>query len=186
MELIAFRVYMYKGIQDSGWIDVNNLTVLVGKNESGKTSLLKALHKLNPDSSKSYDIQKEWPRGHSSKRNEEQVVCRAKFRLSDRERTTLSRTTGIRGFPDTVEVSRNYAGQLDVKFEREIFSDKSWAIELDKFISALPPIPDEFSPRFKRSFNVCREDVVRAVNEENYERLSHLVSRQESHIWPMG
>ena len=48
MDLIKFRVTMYKGIIDSGWVDVDRLTVLVGKNESGKTSLLKALHKLNP------------------------------------------------------------------------------------------------------------------------------------------
>ena len=33
-----------KAIRDSGWIKVNPLTVLVGKNESGKTSLLRALH----------------------------------------------------------------------------------------------------------------------------------------------
>ena len=69
MELIAFRVRMYKGIIDSGWVDVNNLTVLVGKNESGKTSLLKVLHKLNPYKSEAYkpepyEIAKEWPRKH--------------------------------------------------------------------------------------------------------------------------
>jgi len=29
---------------DSDWIDVTPLTVVVGKNESGKTALLKALH----------------------------------------------------------------------------------------------------------------------------------------------
>ena len=76
MDLIKFRVTMYKGIKDSRWVDVNDLTVLVGKNESGKTSLLKALHKLNPyvpdpnddnpnsygDNSDSYDINREYPR----------------------------------------------------------------------------------------------------------------------------
>ena len=36
MQLINFRVSMYKGIIDSGWVDVNSLTVFVGKNESGK------------------------------------------------------------------------------------------------------------------------------------------------------
>lgn len=36
MDLVAFRVSMYKGIVDSGWAEVNPLTVLVGKNESGK------------------------------------------------------------------------------------------------------------------------------------------------------
>ena len=54
---------MYKGIIDSGWVKVNPLTVLVGKNESGKTLLLRALHKFNPyipelykDHTDSYEI----------------------------------------------------------------------------------------------------------------------------------
>ena len=97
MKLIAFRVTMYKGIIDSGWVNVNRLTVLVGKNESGKTTLLRALHKLNPynpdsdendpDSDKdkpdSYQIDWEWPRAHRHKQSEEQVVCLARFQLSD-------------------------------------------------------------------------------------------------------
>ena len=85
MELIAFRVRMYKGIIDSGWVNVNRLAVLVGKNESGKTSLLKALHKFNPDSSESYDMEREWPRKHRKERNQEHVVCQVRFRLSDRD-----------------------------------------------------------------------------------------------------
>lgn len=48
MFLKAFRVQMYKCILDSGWIEVSPLTVLIGKNESGKTSLLNALYRFNP------------------------------------------------------------------------------------------------------------------------------------------
>ena len=96
MELITFRVRMYKGIIDSGWVDVDRLAVLVGKNESGKTSLLKALHKLNPDTSEPYDIDKEWPRGHRTNRNQEHMVCEARFRLSGRQKSTLLKITGER------------------------------------------------------------------------------------------
>ncbi len=39
MELKAFRVQNYKKVQDTGWIDVERLTVFVGKNEAGKTAL---------------------------------------------------------------------------------------------------------------------------------------------------
>ena len=86
---------MYKGIIDSDWVDVNNLTVLVGKNESGKTSLLKALHKLNPYKSETYEpepyeIAKEWPRGRRGERDEEHVVCRARFQLSDEEKAEVA------------------------------------------------------------------------------------------------
>jgi AAA15 family ATPase/GTPase len=48
MRPVAFRVQMYKSVIDSSWIDLGKLTVVVGKNESGKTTLLKALHKFKP------------------------------------------------------------------------------------------------------------------------------------------
>lgn len=35
MQLTEFRVQMYKCVIDSGWVEVEPLTVLVGKNESG-------------------------------------------------------------------------------------------------------------------------------------------------------
>ena len=89
MKLTEFRISMYKGILDTDWVDVGNLTVLVGKNESGKTSLLKALHKLNPDSSEPYDIKNEWPRSRLSEQSPEHVVCRARFRLTPKEKTEI-------------------------------------------------------------------------------------------------
>jgi energy-coupling factor transporter ATP-binding protein EcfA2 len=182
MELIAFRIRMYKGIIDSGWVDVNNLTVLVGKNESGKTSLLKALHKFNPDSSEPYDIQREWPRGHPSKPNEEQVVCQVRFRLSAREKAFLSRTTAIPEFPDTVEVSRNYAGQLEVKFEGEISSDELQTIDFDKFIGALPRIRDEFGFQFRQRADRCVKDVTRLVREGESDSLDELTRKQDLYL----
>ena len=113
---------MYKGIIDSGWVDVNSLTVFVGKNESGKTSLLKALHKLNPYSSdsqdtepESYKMEMEWPRIRIEEQSEEYVVCRAKFQFSDQEKSELAKIAKHETFPDIVEVSRNYAGQLKVE-----------------------------------------------------------------------
>ncbi|MCI0457393.1 MAG: ATP-binding protein [Gemmataceae bacterium] len=63
MKPVAFRVQMYRSVSDSGWIEINPMTVLVGKNESGKTTLLKALHKFNPFSPEPYTMDSEWPRG---------------------------------------------------------------------------------------------------------------------------
>ena len=36
MRLANFRVQNFKRIEDTGWIDCRDLTVLVGKNEAGK------------------------------------------------------------------------------------------------------------------------------------------------------
>ncbi|MDE0622206.1 MAG: AAA family ATPase [Bryobacterales bacterium] len=60
MEPSSFRVGYYRNVLDSNDIAVDQkVTVLVGKNESGKTNLLHALHALNPASS---DRDREFPR----------------------------------------------------------------------------------------------------------------------------
>ena len=49
MILESIRVREYKNIRDCGDVDIRDgVTCLVGKNESGKTSLLEALYRLNP------------------------------------------------------------------------------------------------------------------------------------------
>jgi hypothetical protein len=48
MRLESFRVRNYRSINDSGDIHVSRITALLGRNESGKSNLLRALHSLNP------------------------------------------------------------------------------------------------------------------------------------------
>ena len=43
-----FQVLNYRNIDDSGWIPLERVTAFVGRNEAGKTALLKALHKFHP------------------------------------------------------------------------------------------------------------------------------------------
>lgn len=49
MKLESFRVRNYRSINDSGEISVSRITALLGRNESGKSNLLRALYSLNPD-----------------------------------------------------------------------------------------------------------------------------------------
>ena len=48
MRLTRFRVRNFRSAEDSGWIDVDNVTTLIGVNESGKSNLLLPLWKLKP------------------------------------------------------------------------------------------------------------------------------------------
>lgn len=48
MKLTKFRVSNFRSVEDSGWIEVDDVTALIGINESGKTNLLLPLWKLNP------------------------------------------------------------------------------------------------------------------------------------------
>jgi predicted ATP-dependent endonuclease of OLD family len=48
MLLKRFQVTSFQGVLNSGPIEVDDITCLVGKNEAGKTALLKALYRINP------------------------------------------------------------------------------------------------------------------------------------------
>jgi predicted ATP-dependent endonuclease of OLD family len=48
MKLKWFRVQEFQSVRDSGPVTLDDIICLVGKNESGKTALLKALYRLNP------------------------------------------------------------------------------------------------------------------------------------------
>jgi len=48
VKLKWFHVREFQSIRDSGRVNVDDITCLVGKNEAGKSALLKALYRLNP------------------------------------------------------------------------------------------------------------------------------------------
>ncbi|HJV86075.1 MAG TPA: AAA family ATPase [Noviherbaspirillum sp.] len=48
MRLLKYLVTDFRSVENSGWIDADSATALVGVNESGKTNLLLPLWKLNP------------------------------------------------------------------------------------------------------------------------------------------
>lgn len=48
MKLARYRVSNFRSVRDSGWLDADSVTALIGVNESGKTNLLLPLWKLKP------------------------------------------------------------------------------------------------------------------------------------------
>ena len=55
MHLEAFRVENFKKVRDTGWVSCRELLVFVGKNEAGKSAMLRGLSKLNPSDGEKYD-----------------------------------------------------------------------------------------------------------------------------------
>ena len=182
MDLIKFRVTMYKGIIDSGWVNVDRLTVLVGKNESGKTSLLKALHKLNPYNDEPYQMNREWPRARRRGRDEQQVVCRAEFQLSDSEKSDLAQITGQAKIPDTVEVSRNYTGNIRINGHQDLLSDKLSPNDIDNVFDYLPEVEDELSDQFKHTAEECLKELRGLAEEGQTAELAELVHTHEQSL----
>lgn len=176
MKLKAFRVHMYKGVLDSGWIDVENLSVLVGKNESGKTSLLRALHKLNPYAPDPYVMNSEWPRGHRKERSDTQVVCTARFELSDHEVKDLADLTDQQvHLGSTIEITRDYGGRLEVVFSVGVFPNKLHHNEIDEACASLPkPTTMQMSPQFFEKAAMLQEEARRLARDGRFSDLAEL------------
>lgn len=64
MKLTQFKVREFRSVWDSGLINVDDVTCLVGKNEAGKTALLQALYKTNPiiPEHGNFDVTDDYPR----------------------------------------------------------------------------------------------------------------------------
>jgi len=68
MLLKSVQVRLFRNIVDSGVVKIeNDVTCLVGKNESGKTALLSALYRFNPAYTESFEVSKQYPRWRLSK-----------------------------------------------------------------------------------------------------------------------
>lgn len=64
MKLATVQIENFRSIEDSNRFTISPVTCLVGKNESGKTAVLQALHKLHPDveAAAKFDPIAEYPR----------------------------------------------------------------------------------------------------------------------------
>jgi predicted ATP-dependent endonuclease of OLD family len=58
MKLTSAQIKNFRSIDDSSEFTVGELTCFVGKNESGKTALLQALEKINPQDAKQREFDK--------------------------------------------------------------------------------------------------------------------------------
>lgn len=182
MKLTEFRVHKYKGIIDSGPVAVSPLTVVVGKNESGKTTLLKALHKLNPATPEPYVIDREWPRGRRRERSKDEVVCKATFALDGEEIEALSKVMDGNTPVTSVEVSRDYGGRLEVTFPDGVFPNKLHPNEVDKHCEGLLVAPDGIGATFRAATAKCRDEARRLAGEGRFTDLASLHASQTAEL----
>jgi ABC-type cobalamin/Fe3+-siderophores transport system ATPase subunit len=118
VRLEAFRVRNYKRIEDTGWITCRDLTVLVGKNEAGKSAVLKGLSKIKPSDGEDYDGLREFPRHRYTSEYDAQdwPVGSVRLRLDDDDRTQLKSIAPGLASVTTVTVTRHFSGRRTVGF----------------------------------------------------------------------
>jgi energy-coupling factor transporter ATP-binding protein EcfA2 len=117
LKLREFRVENYKRIEDTGWVKVGALTLLVGKNESGKSAILRGLSKLNPSDKEEYDGLREFPRRRFSDEYDEfEDVATARYELSAEDREALTEISPLLESVTSVDVTRRYDNKWTVGF----------------------------------------------------------------------
>ncbi len=124
MKLTQARVTNFKSIEDSGWVSLDGVTCMVGKNESGKTAFLNALRRLNPVPGARTDFDlKDYPRkGYirykKAHKVEPAIVVRGIFRLSQKEIAEIEDVFGKDVLPSSrVQVHKDYSNQRYWDFE---------------------------------------------------------------------
>ena len=127
MKLTKVHITNFQSIQDSTEFDIDNVTCLVGKNESGKTALLKALYRLNPINEKDsqFDVIDDYPRGTvndyeeqiTSGNQEPALVVQATYILELEDINAVKEVFGPECFKDedpTVTLKKGYSNELIV------------------------------------------------------------------------
>lgn len=123
MILVSFRVTDFRSVQDSGWIETEKITALIGTNESGKTNILLPLWKLNPADDGKIDLKDDLPRDkyHIYRDTAKKpVFIYARYRLSDEEKSALAKISGYteEEFSEIV-VSKDFDDNLFWEFPHE-------------------------------------------------------------------
>lgn len=129
MLLKSFRVTEFRSVQDSGWIDAEQITALIGTNESGKTNILLPLWKLNPADEGKIDLKDDLPRDKYHVYREAKpkpVFIYAKYSLLPNEQAALAKISEHKAeeFAEVI-VSKDYDGNLFWDFPYEVGVDST-------------------------------------------------------------
>ena len=119
MKLARFRVTNFRSVEDSGWVDVDDVTALIGVNESGKTNLLLPLWKLKPARDGEIQPTSDYPKTIFGEIREDP----GEYRFIEAEFDTgaaaahIARAAGTTPrIAATVRVARSFDGEYTVEF----------------------------------------------------------------------
>lgn len=119
-KLQKFRVTNFRSVDDSGWVEVDNVAALIGTNESGKTNILLPLWKLNPAKEGKIHPTSDYPRKNYNTFRHEKLkpaFIEAIFDLGNDLAEKLADVTGIPAQQmREVSVTRRFEGEPSVDF----------------------------------------------------------------------
>ena len=178
MHLKAFRVKKFRNIEDSGAVELlDALTCVVGKNQAGKSALLRALHKFNPHLPDPYDMRSEWPRGQRTQRNNKQAVCEVRFTLSPEEVKKLAEIAGQEVSDENVVVTKDYEGNYEIELPEDstLFPSVSHPTSIDGICQNLPEPTEPVGENFRAVATECILEAKQYAKDGRFEELTRRV-----------
>lgn len=145
----AFRIQNFRNVDDSGWIDLDRVTALVGRNESGKSALLQGLHKFNPSTDLPYVPQREFPRDRYQREYDPEVeipVSSVRFAIEGELATEIVALVTTGPAPSTVTFTRFYSGELEYEFDPSVVTPPITKEQVEKSLEELASAVRRLSP----------------------------------------
>lgn len=154
MQLKSFRVRNFRSVDDSGVIETDNVTALIGINESGKSNLLLPLWKLNPAKDGEIKPTSDYPRkSYTDIRNmkTKPVFIEATFVPDEKLAEKLAEicSSSIDAFRE-IHIERDFSDEVHVSFPnapttRETTRDRIAALlaAASKELQAITPRSNE-------------------------------------------
>jgi len=137
MLLKTFHIRDFQSTTDSNPVAVGDITCLVGKNEAGKSALLKALYRLNPiqENEDKFDVTDDYPRSRVTEyeqriktgKRSHAIVTEAVFTLEPEELKPVEDQFGSGVLPDSaITLSRGYENKTTfaLKVDEKIAGQK--------------------------------------------------------------
>lgn len=123
MKLLRYKVTNFRSVEDSGWIECDDVTTLVGINESGKSNLLLALWKLHPVNNGEIDILHDMPVSKLSVMRDNKAkekFIEAIFSIDTETIENVYEETGYKIADETeITLKRFYDGHYSVQYSIE-------------------------------------------------------------------
>ena len=184
MKLKRFRVTNFKSVHDSGWISCDEITTLVGVNESGKSNLLLALWKLNPARGGEIDSLHDLPVTKLSElREKQECTCFIEAVFEFGESTSLINSKLRSSFMSTDELKlcRYYDGKYRFSFENESAQKKLESLQKEKKVKGT----EEKKPgiEYNEIFKVIFPYVPTFVYYSNYGNLTSRIYLPHAIKW---
>lgn len=186
MKLKRFRVTYFRSVNDSGWISCDDVTTLVGINESGKSNILLALWKLNPARGGKIDALHDLPVTKlTGMRNEleKHVFIESEFSLEDSADSINDALQTSFSSDDEIRIQRNYAGAYYFQFLDEASQKKIETLQKPKKTKGSEEKP---GMTFEQIWSIIHENMPTFVYYSNYGNLTSRIYLPHAIQWLKG